>query len=50
MVFYPELGIREGKTAFIIGYEYGITDYPFTCLRLGFKLDGIVQWETSLKE
>ncbi len=43
MVFSSEIGIREGATALVIGYEWGIVDYPFKCFRLGFKLDGMVK-------
>ncbi len=43
VVYCAEMGVREGRTAFVIAYERGITDYPFQCLRLGFKLDGRVE-------
>ena len=43
IVYYSEIGIREGRTAFTLGYEWGIVDYPFKCIRLGFKLDGMIE-------
>lgn len=43
LVYYGELGIREGKAAVTLGYEWGINDYPFRCLRFGIKIDGTVE-------
>ena len=40
VVHYSEFGVREGRTAFTVGYEWGITDFPFNCFRFGFKIDG----------
>lgn len=43
VVHYTEIGAREGRTAFTIGYEWGIIDYPFNCLRIGFKIEGLAE-------
>ena len=43
LVYYGELGVREGKAAVTLGYEWGIKDYPFRCLRFGIKIDGTVE-------
>ena len=43
IVLDTEIGIREGRTAFTLAYEWGIVDYPFKCIRLGFKLDGRIE-------
>jgi len=42
IVLYNEIGVREGKIALTLGYEWGIIDYPFHCIRIGFKLDGMI--------
>lgn len=43
LVYYGELGIRQGRAAFTLGYEWGINDYPFECFRFGIKIDGTVE-------
>jgi len=43
VVYRAEAGIREGRSALVLGYEWGIIDYPFNCFRLGFKLDGMIE-------
>lgn len=43
VVLIGEIGLREGRTAFVLGYEWGIIDYPFKCVRVGFKLDGMIE-------
>ncbi len=41
LVYRIELGLSEGAAALILGYEYGIRDYPFSCLRAGFRINGL---------
>ncbi|MCD6347167.1 MAG: hypothetical protein J7L96_07090, partial [Bacteroidales bacterium] len=41
LVYRTELGIREGAAALVLGYEKGIRDYPFDCIRLGIRINGI---------
>jgi hypothetical protein len=43
VIHYSEFGVREGRTAFTVGYEWGITDYPFNCFRIGIKIDGFAE-------
>jgi len=41
LVYRFELGLSEGAASLILGYEYGIRDYPFSCLRAGFRINGL---------
>ena len=41
LVYRTELGIREGSAALILGFEKGIRDYPFNCLRVVIRINGI---------
>jgi len=41
LVYRFELGASEGVASLILGYEYGIRDYPFSCLRVGVRINGL---------
>lgn len=41
LVFRSELGLSEGAASIVLGYEYGIRDYPFSCIRAGFRINGL---------
>ena len=41
LVYRTELGINEGAAALVLGYERGIRDYPFSCVRIGVRINGI---------
>ena len=41
LVFRSELQLSEGMASLILGYEYGIRDYPFSCYRAGIRITGL---------
>lgn len=45
LVYRFELGLSEGAASLILGYEYGIRDYPFSCIRAGFRIKGLTDKE-----
>ena len=40
LVYRSELTISEGLASLVLGYEYGIRDYPFQCFRAGIRING----------
>lgn len=40
LVYRSELRLSQGAASLILGYEYGIRDYPFSCFRAGVRLNG----------
>ncbi|MCK5821001.1 MAG: hypothetical protein KAH17_03900 [Bacteroidales bacterium] len=41
LIYRSEVGLSEGAASLILGYEYGIRDYPFSCFRAGFRINGL---------
>jgi hypothetical protein len=41
LVYRIDTGIKLGNSAILIGYEKGLRDYPFQCIRAGFQISGL---------
>jgi len=41
VVYRVDLGLKMGNAALVMGYEKGLTDYPFQSIRAGFQITGL---------
>ena len=42
LVYKAEVGFKMGTAGLVIGYEKGIRDFPFDSIKVGFRLDGLI--------